>query len=67
MSEVMPQYEFAIIRPLYCPLISDVPAATAILDHFLHYPRIIAITDRSYGLKAPALKETACASEQQWM
>ena len=32
-------------------LIGDVPAATAILDRFLHHAEIITITGRSYRLK----------------
>jgi DNA replication protein DnaC len=48
-------------------LIGDVPAATAILDRFLHHAHIIAITGRSYRLKDQALKENACALEQKGM
>jgi DNA replication protein DnaC len=32
-------------------LVGDVPAATAILDRFLHHAEIINITGRSYRLK----------------
>lgn len=38
-------------------LISDVPAATAILDRFLQYAEIIEITGPSYRLKDKAIKE----------
>ena len=39
-------------------LIGDVPAATAILDRFLHHAEIIAITGKSYRLKNHACRET---------
>lgn len=39
-------------------LIGDVPAATAILDRFLHRAEVIAITGRSYRLKDRAGKVT---------
>lgn len=32
-------------------LLGDVPAATAILDRFLHHAEIIQITGKSYRLK----------------
>ena len=38
-------------------LIGDVPAATAILDRFLHHAEIITITGRSYRLKDRAKQE----------
>ena len=38
-------------------LIGDVPAATAILDRFLHHAQVIAITGRSYRLKDRATKQ----------
>jgi DNA replication protein DnaC len=38
-------------------LIGDVPAATAILDRFLHHAQVIAITGRSYRLKDRAAKQ----------
>src|SRR5271165_4221973 len=40
-------------RPLedWGKLIGDVPAATAILDRFLHNAEVIAITGRSYRLR----------------
>jgi DNA replication protein DnaC len=43
-------------RPLeeWGKLIGDVPAATAILDRFLHHAEIIEITGRSYRLKDKA-------------
>jgi DNA replication protein DnaC len=37
-------------------LVGDVPAATAILDRFLHHAEIITITGRSYRLKDRACK-----------
>lgn len=43
-------------------LIGDVPAATAILDRFLHRAEVIAITGRSYRLKDRAGKTTDAAS-----
>jgi len=49
-------------RPLedWGKLIGDVPAATAILDRFLHRAEIITITGKSYRLK-----DRACKSEQK--
>ena len=46
-------------RPLedWGKLIGDVPAATAILDRFLHHAEIITIKGRSYRLKDRASKE----------
>ena len=42
-------------------LIGDVPAATAILDRFLHHAEVITITGRSYRLKnRQTAKEQAC-------
>jgi len=38
-------------------LIGDVPAATAILDRFLHHAQVIAITGRSYRLKDRATQQ----------
>ncbi len=40
-------------RPLedWGMLIGDVPAATAILDRFLHHAEVITITGKSYRLK----------------
>ena len=50
-------------RPISLPQssIGDVPAATAILDRFLHHAEIITITGRSYRLKdrATATPDTA--------
>jgi DNA replication protein DnaC len=42
-------------RPLedWGKLIGDVPAATAILDRFLHHAEIIQITGKSYRLRTP--------------
>lgn len=37
-------------------LVGDVPAATAILDRFLHHAEIVAITGKSYRLKDQACK-----------
>lgn len=46
-------------RPLedWGKLIGDVPAATAILDRFLHRAEIITITGKSYRLKDQACKQ----------
>ena len=46
-------------RPLedWGKLLGDVPAATAILDRFLHHAEIITITGRSYRLKDRATKD----------
>ena len=41
-------------------LIGDVPAATAILDRFLHHAEIIQITGKSYRMK-----ERACKKDQK--
>ena len=40
-------------RPLeeWGKLVGDVPAATAILDRFLHHAEVIAIKGKSYRLK----------------
>ncbi|MCA9245081.1 MAG: IS21-like element helper ATPase IstB, partial [Phycisphaerales bacterium] len=50
-------------RPLedWGKLIGDVPAATAILDRFLHNAEVIAITGRSYRLRNRGGKEPAVA------
>jgi DNA replication protein DnaC len=47
-------------RPLedWGKLLGDVPAATAILDRFLHHAEIITITGRSYRLKDKACPDT---------
>ena len=50
-------------RPLedWGKLIGDVPAATAILDRFLHHAEVITITGRSYRLKnRQTAKDQAC-------
>jgi DNA replication protein DnaC len=39
-------------------LVGDIPAATAILDRFLHHAEIIHITGKSYRMKDRAAKET---------
>ena len=46
-------------RPLeeWGKLIGDVPAATAILDRFLHHAQIITMTGRSYRLRNQAAKQ----------
>jgi DNA replication protein DnaC len=46
-------------RPLedWGKLIGDVPAATAILDRFLHHAEIIEITGKSYRLRNKAVEE----------
>ena len=41
-------------------LIGDVPAATAILDRFLHHAEIITITGKSYRMRNQAVKNKAC-------
>jgi DNA replication protein DnaC len=48
-------------RPLedWGKLVGDVPAATAILDRFLHHADVIAITGRSYRLKDQATQQKA--------
>ncbi len=40
-------------------LVGDVPAATAILDRFLHHAEIVNITGRSYRLKDRACKKAS--------
>ena len=52
-------------RPLedWGKLIGDVPAATAILDRFLHNADVIAITGRSYRLKDRAGQPAAAAEK----
>ena len=46
-------------RPLeeWGKLLGDVPAATAILDRFLHHAEILQITGRSYRLKDRATQQ----------
>ena len=53
-------------RPLedWGKLLGDVPAATAILDRFLHNAEVIAITGRSYRLKDRAAAKAALLSEK---
>jgi len=48
-------------RPLedWGKLVGDVPAATAILDRFLHHADVIAITGKSYRLKDQATRQKA--------
>ena len=54
-------------RPLeeWGKLIGDVPAATAILDRFLHRAEIIAINGRSYRLKDRAGKAVEDAADEE--
>ena len=54
-------------RPLedWGKLIGDVPAATAILDRFLHNAEVIAITGRSYRLRNRAEPLAAIADDGQ--
>jgi DNA replication protein DnaC len=54
-------------RPLedWGKLIGDVPAATAILDRFLHHSEVITITGRSYRLKDQAVRKEACEAEKE--
>jgi DNA replication protein DnaC len=60
-------------RPLedWGKLIGDVPAATAILDRFLHNADVIAITGKSYrlrnrnGKEPTAAEPTACVNENK--
>jgi len=53
-------------RPLedWGKLLGDVPAATAILDRFLHHAEIITITGCSYRLKDKATKEADIPKER---
>ena len=53
-------------RPLedWGKLLGDVPAATAILDRFLHHAEIITITGRSYRLKDRAVRQADKSKEQ---
>ena len=48
-------------RPLedWGKLLGDVPAATAILDRFLHHAEIIQITGKSYRMHQQALRPSA--------
>lgn len=46
-------------------LIGDVPAATAILDRFLHHAEIINITGKSYRLGASARKSTTKMKKEE--
>ena len=53
-------------RPLedWGKLIGDVPAATAILDRFLHRAEIVTITGKSYRLKDRSPSEPAAKSDR---
>jgi DNA replication protein DnaC len=44
-------------------LIGDVPAATAILDRFLHHAEVITITGKSYRLRNKPPKGSACTDK----
>jgi DNA replication protein DnaC len=50
-------------RPLqdWGKLIGDVPAATAILDRFLHHAEMITITGKSYRLKGKTAGQSTSA------
>lgn len=52
-------------RPLedWGKLIGDVPAATAILDRFLHHAEIVTITGKSYRMKDRQNKKQACKED----
>jgi len=52
-------------RPLedWGKLIGDVPAATAILDRFLHHAEIVTITGKSYRMKDRKNKKQACKED----
>ena len=59
-------------RPLedWGKLVGDVPAATAILDRFLHHSEVITITGKSYRLKNQAAKikennQKACKKDKE--
>ena len=54
-------------RPLeeWGKLLGDVPAATAILDRFLHHAEILQITGRSYRLKDRATGEATTAAAKE--
>lgn len=54
-------------RPLedWGKLLGDVPAATAILDRFLHHAEVITITGKSYRLKDRAGKASAGKAKNQ--
>ena len=54
-------------RPLeeWGKLLGDVPAATAILDRFLHHAEILQITGRSYRLKDRATGEAPTAAAKK--
>jgi len=54
-------------RPLedWGKLIGDVPAATAILDRFLHHAEIVTITGKSYRMKDRKNKKQACKEDQK--
>ena len=46
-------------------LLGDVPAATAILDRFLHHAQIIQITGKSYRLKDRASQPSTTSSKSK--
>ena len=53
-------------RPLedWGKLIGDVPAATAILDRFLHNADVIAIKGKSYRMKDRAAKKSQSPAQK---
>src|SRR5262249_45970046 len=53
-------------RPLqdWGKLIGDVPAATAILDRFLHHAELISITGKSYRLRNRAATDMAPTNKE---
>ncbi|MHC4066958.1 MAG: IS21-like element helper ATPase IstB [Planctomycetota bacterium] len=54
-------------RPLedWGKLIGDVPAATAILDRFLHHAELITITGKSYRLRNRTQARKTCKTKQE--
>ena len=67
---VMRRYETRSImmtsnRPLedWGKLIGDIPAATAILDRFLHHAEVVTITGKSYRMKDRKNKKQACKDD----
>ena len=54
-------------RPLedWGKLIGDVPAATAILDRFLHHAEVITLTGKSYRLSHRAVANKTSKKQDQ--
>jgi DNA replication protein DnaC len=52
-------------RPLedWGKLVGDVPAATAILDRFLHHAELVTITGKSYRLRSKTRKNQTCKEQ----